>query len=65
MKSAMKHFGIDLGDPVPPFKPVTPRDHAQIGEFLRQIGLLDEGEPAEVSLSKIVANMGEEDTFIR
>ena len=65
MKSAMKHFGVDLGDPVSPFKPVTPRDHAQIGEFLRQIGLLEEGEPPQVSLSEIVANMGEEDSFIR
>ena len=65
MKSAMKHFGLDLGDPVPPFKPVTPRDHAQIGEFLRQIGLLEKGDPAEVSLSEVVANLGKEDTFIR
>ena len=65
MKSAMKHFGVDLGDPVPPFKPVTPRDHAQIGEFLRQIGLLEEGEPSKVSFTEVVANLGEEDTFIR
>lgn len=65
MKSAMKHFGLDLGDPVPPFKPVTPRDHAQIGEFLRKIGLLEKGEPAEVSMSEVVANLGKEDTFIR
>jgi len=61
----MKHFGVDLGDPVPPFKPVTPRDHAQIGEFLRQTGLLEEGEPSKVSFTEVVANLGEEDTFIR
>jgi len=41
MKSAMKHFGIDLGDPARPYEPVTPWDHAQIGDFLRRAGLLE------------------------
>lgn len=41
MKSAMKHFGIDLGDPARPYETVTPWDHAQIGDFLRKSGLLE------------------------
>ena len=35
MKSALKHFGVDIGDPARPYAPVSPRDHAQIGQFLR------------------------------
>jgi len=65
MKSALRHFGLEMGDPLPPYKPVTPRDHAQIGEFLRQIGLLEKGEPPRVSLSEVVAGMAGEDTFLR
>ncbi len=61
MKSAMKHFGVDLGDPARPYRPVTPRDHAQIGQFFRQIGLLGDGEPA-VPFSEIVATLRREDT---
>jgi 4-hydroxy-tetrahydrodipicolinate synthase len=41
MKSAMKHLGVDLGDPGRPYEPVTPWDHAQIGDFLRKAGLLE------------------------
>lgn len=41
MKSAMRHFGIDIGDPMSPFSPVTEEDHAQIGDFLRASGVLD------------------------
>ena len=64
MKSAMRHFGIDLGDPSPPYKPVTPRDDAQIGQFFRQIGLLgDEG--AQAPFTDVVANLDREDTFLR
>jgi hypothetical protein len=44
---------------------VTPRDHAQIGQFLRQIGLLEKGPVAPVSLTDIVANLEREDTFLR
>jgi 4-hydroxy-tetrahydrodipicolinate synthase len=65
MKSALRHFGLEMGDPIPPYKPVTPRDHAQIGEFLRQIGLLEEGEPPKVSMSEVVSHMASEDTFLR
>jgi 4-hydroxy-tetrahydrodipicolinate synthase len=42
MKSAMKHFGLDLGDPMPPYRPVTSDDHQQIGHLLRANGLLRE-----------------------
>ena len=55
MKSAMKHFGVDLGDPAPPYRPVTTRDHDQIGTFFRQIGLLDGNEVQEDALDKVVA----------
>ena len=65
MKSAMKHFGIDLGDPVPPYRPVSPRDHAQIGQFFQQTGLLEPGEPPTVSMTEVVARLDREDTFIR
>ena len=65
MKSALKHFDIDMGDPSPPYKPVDPRDHAQIGEFFRQIGLFDKGEQTEVSFTEVVSKMGRKDTFLR
>lgn len=65
MKSAMKHFGIDLGDPAPPYRAVAPRDHAQIGQFFRQLGLLEKGPVASVSLTEIVASLEREDTFLR
>ncbi|MBI2820900.1 MAG: dihydrodipicolinate synthase family protein [Acidobacteria bacterium] len=64
MKSALKHFGVDIGDPAPPFRAVTPRDHAQIGQFLRQTGLLEGGQPT-VSLTEVVAGLEREDTFLR
>ena len=65
MKSAMKHFGVDIGDPSRPYAPVNPRDHAQIGQFLRQIGLLGEGPPTEVSLKEAAEALRQEDTFLR
>ncbi|SVE21949.1 uncharacterized protein METZ01_LOCUS474803, partial [marine metagenome] len=65
MKAALKHFDIDMGDPSPPYKAISPRDHAQIGEFLRQIGLFEKGEPAQVSLTEVVSKLGREDTFLR
>jgi 4-hydroxy-tetrahydrodipicolinate synthase len=64
MKSAMKHFGIDLGDPSQPYSPVTPRDHAQIGHFLRQVGLLD-GEPDPLGFGEAASALDKEDTFLR
>lgn len=65
MKSALKHFGVDIGDPVRPYTPVTPRDHAQIGQFLRQIGLLGDGAPATLAIKEAVAGLEKEDTFLR
>jgi len=65
MKSAMKHFGVDIGEPSRPYSPVTPRDHAQIGQFLRQIGVLGEGAPTEVSLKRAAEALRQEDTFLR
>lgn len=41
MKSAMRHFGVDIGDPMTPFQPVSEVDHGLIGEFLRATGVLD------------------------
>jgi 4-hydroxy-tetrahydrodipicolinate synthase len=60
MKSAMKHFGVDLGDPAPPYRPVTIRDHDQIGSFFRQIGLLDGTEVQEDALGKLVTEFRRE-----
>ena len=65
MKSAMRHFGINLGDPARPYSPVTPRDHAQIGQFLRQIGILGEGIPASLEFREAAAGLDQEDTFLR
>lgn len=65
MKSAMKHFGVDLGDPARPYAPVSPRDHAQIGQFLRQIGILGEGTPTELSFKEAATTLAQEDTFLR
>ncbi len=65
MKSAMRHFGINLGDPARPYSPVTPRDHAQIGQFLRQIGILGEGIPASLAFREAAAGLDQEDTFLR
>lgn len=44
MKAAMRHVGIDLGDPMPPYSPVNERDDAAIGEFLESVGLKEPGE---------------------
>jgi 4-hydroxy-tetrahydrodipicolinate synthase len=41
MKAAMRHLGVDLGEPARPYQPVTPWDNAQIGDFLRKAGLLE------------------------
>ena len=65
MKSAMKHFGVDLGSPSRPYAPVSPRDHAQIGQFLRQVGLLGEGAPTTLSLKEAAETLRQEDTFLR
>lgn len=65
MKSAMRHFGVDIGEPSRPYAPVSPRDHAQIGQFLRQVGLLGEGAPTSQSLNQAALTLAQEDTFLR
>ncbi len=65
MKSAMKHFGVDIGEPSRPYSPVSPRDHAQIGQFLRQVGLVGEGAPTPASLTQAAVTLAQEDTFLR
>jgi len=61
----MKHFGVDIGDPSRPYAPVSPRDHAQIGQFLRQVGLLGEGPPNPQDLLDAADTLRQEDTFLR
>jgi 4-hydroxy-tetrahydrodipicolinate synthase len=41
MKAAMRLFGVDLGDPAPPYHPVNPWDLQEIGTFLRREGLIE------------------------
>jgi len=65
MKSALKHFGVDIGEPARPYAPVSPRDHAQIGQFLRQMGLIGEAGPTELSLKEAAIALAQEDTFLR
>jgi 4-hydroxy-tetrahydrodipicolinate synthase len=65
MKSAMKHFGIDIGNPSRPYAPVSPRDHEQIGQFLRQVGLIGESGPTPQSLLDASEKLRQEDTFLR
>ena len=65
MKSALKHFGVDIGDPARPYAPVSPRDHAQIGQFLNQIGILGDGEPDEATFDQAAVQLAQEDTFLR
>ena len=65
MKSALKHFGVDIGDPARPYSPVSPRDHAQIGQFLSQIGLLEDRGPDEDAFNQAAEQLAQEDTFLR
>lgn len=65
MKSALKHFGVDIGDPARPYSPVSPRDHVQIGQFLTQIGILGDGEPDEAAFDQAAVQLAQEDTFLR
>src|SRR5581483_7893357 len=44
MKAAMRHLGIDLGRPLPPYAPVSRWDEAAIGQFLEEVGLKEPGE---------------------
>ena len=44
MKAAMRHLGIDLGKPAPPYGSLSRWDDAQIGQFLEEVGLKEPGE---------------------
>ncbi len=44
MKAAMRHLGIDLGRPLPPYAPVAKWDDVAIGQFLEEVGLKEVGE---------------------
>jgi hypothetical protein len=61
----MKHFGVDIGNPSRPYAPVSPRDHEQIGQFLRQVGLIGESGPTPQSLLDASEKLRQEDTFLR
>lgn len=65
MKAAMRHFGVDIGAPRKPYRPVSVEDDARIGQFLRDSGVL-EGElvPGD-RLSAVVSELSGEDTFLR
>jgi 4-hydroxy-tetrahydrodipicolinate synthase len=65
MKSALKHFGVDIGEPCRPYAPVSPRDHAQIGQFLRQTGLIGDEAVTPARLREVARALGQEDTFLR
>lgn len=65
MKSAMRYFGIDLGSPARPYAAVTPQDDAQIGQFLRETGLLDGLQAPARPLSGGVASRKGEDISLR
>lgn len=49
MKSAMTHFGVDIGDPHPPFQAVSKQDHLAIGEYLEAAGVFDGMPPGQTS----------------
>lgn len=44
MKVAMRHLGIDLGEPARPYGRVSRWDEAAIGQFLEEVGLKEPGE---------------------
>ena len=46
MKAAMRHLGVDLGEPLTPYSGVSDRDDAAIGQFLESVGLKEPGEQA-------------------
>jgi hypothetical protein len=44
---------------------VSPRDHAQIGQFLQQVGLIGEAGPTPQALLDASEKLRQEDTFLR
>jgi hypothetical protein len=43
MKVAMRHLGLDLGEPHRPYAAVSAEHDAEIGDFLREAGLTESG----------------------
>ena len=56
---------VDLGQPCRPYAPVSPKDHAQIGQFLQQVGLIGEAGPTPQALLDASEKLRQEDTFLR
>ena len=58
MKAAMRHLGIDLGDPMPPYASLTMPDDQALGQFLESVGLKEPGEraPAAVEAGRAPAS---------
>jgi 4-hydroxy-tetrahydrodipicolinate synthase len=46
MKAAMQHVGLDLGDPAPPYQPLSAADRAAVTAELDRIGLTRAAAPA-------------------
>jgi 4-hydroxy-tetrahydrodipicolinate synthase len=46
MKAAMQHVGLDLGDPAPPYQPLSPADRAAVEAELTRIGMTPAAAPA-------------------
>lgn len=65
MKASLRHFGVDIGEPAWPYRPVSVEDDAQIGQFLGETGLLDDETPDPETLRDVVAQLSGEDTFLR
>ena len=57
MKASMRHFGIDIGTPARPYRPVTEAEDAQIGRFFQETGLLESNEPPMVSFDRVLASV--------
>jgi 4-hydroxy-tetrahydrodipicolinate synthase len=65
MKAAMRHFGVDIGEPAQPYRPLSVQDDAQLQQFLHETGLLSGDVPDAETLRKVVTNLSGEDTFLR
>jgi 4-hydroxy-tetrahydrodipicolinate synthase len=58
MKAAMRHFGVDIGVPAPPYMALLPEHDRQLGRFLRASGVLDGGTVSAQRLTAAIAELG-------
>lgn len=65
MKAAMRHLGIPLGDPAPPYGALTERESSAIGQFLEEVGLKERGEDAPAPQSGRLGPPGLQTTLLR